>query len=79
LRFGRISFDAIGLWPQAWGIAIGAAWWLWLTPDWLGLLIILASLFAACWPAWQSVNAVNRLKRPAFESGSKRLRDSVRR
>jgi hypothetical protein len=78
VRFGWVSFDAYGLWPQVLSVAIGAAWWLWLTPNWLGLLIILASLLTACWPAWQSANAVN-LNRTALESGSKRLRDSVRR
>ena len=40
---------------MAWSVAVlvGIAWWLWLTPSVLGLLIVLLFLAGAVWPAWR--------------------------
>ena len=34
-------------WPHAPGVVLGLAWWLWLSPSVLGLVIALASVLAA--------------------------------
>jgi len=39
--------EILGRWPHAFGVAIGLAWWLWLTPSILGWGIVLVSLLAA--------------------------------
>ncbi len=40
-------------WPHMVGVAVGLAWWLWLTPSLLGLALVIFSLtfsFRAAWP-----------------------------
>jgi len=43
-RCRTIVGDWLMRWPQAAGVMAGLAWWLWLTPSWLGWLIVLISL-----------------------------------
>jgi hypothetical protein len=40
-------------WPQAVGILVALAWWLWLWPSWLGPVILLVCLFATVNAAWK--------------------------
>ncbi len=40
--------------PQLIGVLLGLAWWLWLTPSFLGWIIVLVSL-ASCLPKWKAV------------------------
>ncbi len=76
LRRRRISFAAFHQWPHTLGVAAGAAWWLWLVPAWLGILMIAASLFSAYWPngpEHQNAETSSFVR----EAGSKRLRKSA--
>lgn len=36
--------DALWRWSHALGVLVGLAWWAWLTPSWLGWVIVAASL-----------------------------------
>jgi hypothetical protein len=38
---------ALRRWPYAAGVALGLAWWFWLSPSVLGLVIVLGCVFAA--------------------------------
>ncbi len=44
--------DFLCRWPEAFGILLGIAYWAWLWPSWLGLLIAAASLWLALRFAW---------------------------
>jgi hypothetical protein len=41
-------------WPHLVGAVAGLTWWLWLRPDYLGLLVIVFSLAASCRRGWKS-------------------------
>ena len=41
-------------WPHLVSVIAGLAWWLWLRPDYLGLLVIVFSLAASCRRGWKS-------------------------
>jgi hypothetical protein len=59
--------DGLRRWPHVWGVALGLAWWLWLAPSAVGLLIALFSVIASLQSAF----------RPARESGSTIVRLGV--
>jgi len=45
--------DLVCRWPHAIGVLIGILWWAWLSPSWLGLAIIAASVWHSLrfdWP-----------------------------
>ena len=46
----------ISRWPAFHGVLIGIVWWLWLTPSWLGMVIVLGWLGAVTvtilWSDW---------------------------
>jgi hypothetical protein len=44
--------DFLYRWPHACGVLLGLAWWAWLWPSWLGILIAAASLWSALRFAW---------------------------
>jgi len=52
LRRGTLA-ECFKRWPQAIGVAIGLAWWLWLSPSILGWGIVLVSLAAALRSGWK--------------------------
>jgi hypothetical protein len=53
LRRGTLA-ECFTRWPQAVGVAVGLAWWLWLWPSILGWGIVLVSLAASLLPGWKS-------------------------
>ena len=60
LRRGTIA-ETFKRWPAAVGVAVGLAWWLWLSPSILGWAIVAASLLASWRTGW---------KQPVTTSGS---------
>ncbi|MCC7475069.1 MAG: hypothetical protein IT425_06710, partial [Pirellulales bacterium] len=55
ISLGRFPIvgDCLSRWPHVLGVVIGLLYWAWLWPSWLGLLIIVASLWATLrfnWP-----------------------------
>jgi hypothetical protein len=53
LSRSAVAADFLCRWPHAAGVAIGIAYWAWLWPSWLGLVIIAASLWSSfrfLWP-----------------------------
>lgn len=42
-------------WPGVFGVAVGLAWWLWLSPSILGWGIVLVSLMASLFSGWKRV------------------------
>jgi hypothetical protein len=59
IRRGRLS-DWFWRWPRACGVAFGLAWWLWLSPSFLGWVWIALSLFVFRPAAWKSKRDVLR-------------------
>jgi hypothetical protein len=47
-----LAADYFARWPYATGVALGIAWWLWMTPSGLGLVCIAVSAFAAVRGGW---------------------------
>jgi hypothetical protein len=45
------AFDAPRRWPQLLGVIVGLAWWLWLSPSVVGLVIVGISLLAGLHPS----------------------------
>lgn len=50
--------DLVWRWPQAIGVAVGLAWWAWLSPSGLGLVIVAVSLLARLRTHWSPTPAV---------------------
>lgn len=46
--------DAFGRWPHLPGVVAGIAWWLWLSPSFVGWLIAAVFLANSLRPAWRS-------------------------
>jgi hypothetical protein len=46
------ALDFLYRWPHLIGVAVGIAWWAWLWPSWLGLLIAAANVWLALRFAW---------------------------
>jgi len=44
--------DLLVRWPHATGVAVGLAWWLWLTPSWAGWILVAVSLVVGFFPRW---------------------------
>lgn len=40
-------------WPQLAIGLLGAVWWMWLTPELVGLAILLVAVVSAVWPGWR--------------------------
>jgi hypothetical protein len=51
MRRGLPVADWLRRWPQPLGVMLGLAWWLWLSPSLLGLLLALVSLVSTWRPA----------------------------
>ena len=48
------AYDLLYRWPQAIAFLLGTAWWAWLEPSWVGLLIAAASMGLAMRTGWPS-------------------------
>jgi hypothetical protein len=46
------ALDFLHRWPQLMGVLLGIAWWAWLWPSWLGILMAGASVWLALRFAW---------------------------
>ncbi len=50
---GTLVADVLLCWPYAAGVVLGVAWWLWLSPSALGLVIAITSAIAALRDLWR--------------------------
>jgi hypothetical protein len=57
-------------WPHAVSMAFGIAWWLWMTPSVLGLVIVAVSTLMAIRDGWPSVGLRGKAVAPAVNHGT---------
>ncbi len=55
LHWGLLK-EAFRRWPQALGALAGLAWWVWLSPSALGLLLVTASVATSVRAGWRSLS-----------------------
>lgn len=63
-----LDLEVLRRWPHAWALAVGLAWWLWLTPSVCGVLIVAATLVALL---WRRVGGGRRLPVPFVRPSSR--------
>ena len=51
-RSWRSVCEFVATWPHLLGVIFGIAWWLWLSPSFLGWVIVMISLVSAARPSW---------------------------